>query len=77
MTVIYGPKLLNGRQGPQLPASPLRGQGRTEPGLRLASFQQAPPGGGVQLNQWLQLVPGVGHVVQVTEKHQHKQALIV
>lgn len=43
----------------------------------LTSFQQVPLGGGTQLHQWLQLVHGVGHVVQITEKHQHKQALLV
>lgn len=29
------------------------------------------------MNQWLQLVHGVEHVVQVTEKYQYKQLLLV
>lgn len=77
MRAIYGPRLLTGRQRPQAP-SLLSSEGREWSLAQLeAGLLPTNPPGRRQLNQWLQLVHGVGHVVQVTEKRQHKQALLV
>lgn len=60
---------------PMLPASSLlRVEGRAGPEL---AYSQQSSGKGEQMNQWLQLFHGVEHVVQVTEKHQYKQLLLV
>ena len=69
-------------QAPDWEAEPLvpsflssEGPGKSWAQPEAGLLPTSPPGG--QLNRWLQLVPGVGHVVEVTEKHQHKQALLM